>query len=105
MIRLQVCAGSLAVALLLGGAARAGETADRHAAWRGCLDRNFGLQAVLTSRVLAADAALRACRTAERAYLDALAASPLIDGDETEEARPALVARARLWLLGRRAAL
>ena len=83
----------------------ANEASERHQSWRGCLDRNFGLQATLTGRILAADSALRACREAEAAYLAALSASPLLDDDEVAEARPALVARTRVWLLGRRAAL
>lgn len=109
MIRIPLIAGSLALALTLalslGTTARASEAGDRHAVWQGCLDRNFGVQAVLTSRVLAADAAVRACRDAEKAYLAALATSPLLDAEEATEARPALLARARNRLLGRRAAL
>ncbi|WP_336485886.1 hypothetical protein [Methylobacterium nigriterrae] len=82
--------------------AAAGEVADLHGAWRGCLHRSFGIQAALTSRLLAADMALRACREAEGAYLTALSASPLVDGDDVARVRPALVMRAKDWLLGRR---
>ncbi|GJE18347.1 hypothetical protein [Methylobacterium marchantiae] len=70
-----------------------------HSAWRGCLDRNFGLQAVLTSRTSAAESALRSCRGAEGAYLAALATSPLVDGEDVARVRPALIQRAKGWLL------
>ncbi|AWN34840.1 hypothetical protein [Methylobacterium radiodurans] len=103
MIRSLCLAGSLM--LCLAGAAEAGEAGRHYASWRGCLDRNFALQAALTSPSLAADAALRICRETETAYLAALAASPMVDADEADQARPALVARARGWLLGRRASL
>ncbi|MGV7031234.1 hypothetical protein [Methylobacterium symbioticum] len=105
MIRSSAIAGSLALAFALGGPVQASEAGARHATWQGCLNSNFGIQSRLTSRMLAADAALRACREAEQAYLDALATSPLVDAAEAAEARPALLARARGWLLGRRAAL
>ncbi|MFD0934463.1 hypothetical protein ACFQ12_04595, partial [Methylobacterium trifolii] len=75
-------AGILGALLLGQAAASAGEAADRHALWRGCLDRNFGVQATPSGRTLAADAALRSCREAEAAYLTALSASPLLDGEE-----------------------
>ena len=108
MIRFTATAGSIVAATLalsLGAPAQASEVGERHAAWQGCLNRNFGIQSLLTSRTLAVDAALGACRDAERAYLAALSASPLLDADEAAEARPALLARARGWLLGRRASL
>jgi hypothetical protein len=103
MIRHICLAGSLA--LCLAGVAQAGDAGRHYASWRGCLDRNFALQATLSGRTLAADAALRICRETETAYLAALSASPLLDADEADQARPALVARARGWLLGRRASL
>lgn len=80
----------------------AGAAAELHGAWRVCLHRSFGLQASLSGRMPAADAALRACRDAEEAYLAALSASPLLDGDDVARVRPALLMRARDWLLGRR---
>ena len=80
-----------------------GDVGSLHAAWRGCLHRTFGLQAALTSRTLAADTALRSCRDSESAYLTRLAASPLVDGDDVARVRPALLQRARGWLLGDRA--
>ena len=94
-------AGLLAAAM----PAQAGEAGTRYASWHGCLDRHFGLRAAIGSRPLAADAAIGACREPERAYLAALAASPLLDADDAGQARAALVARARARLLGRRAAL
>ena len=105
MIRSTVIAGCFALALGPGTSAQASEARDQHAAWQGCLERNFGVQALLTSRTLAADAAFRACRETEQAYLAALGTSPLIDSEDAAEVRPALVARARSRLLGRRAAL
>lgn len=92
----------MAVALLACAPAEAaGGVSDLHAAWRGCLHRSFGTQAVLTSRTLAADTAMRACRATEEAYLDALSTSPLVDGDDVARIRPALLQRAKGWLLGR----
>ncbi|WP_019905816.1 hypothetical protein [Methylobacterium sp. 77] len=70
-----------------------------HAAWRGCLHRNFGLQSVLTSRVLAVESALKSCRGSEGAYLSALSTSPLVDGEDVARVRPALIQRAKFWLL------
>ena len=102
---------SLAAGLLLALVAvapapvHAGEARSRYASWHGCLDRNFGLRAAIGSRPLAAEAALGACREPERAYLAALAASPLLDEDDAQQARTALIERARARLLGRRAAL
>ncbi|MDO9427442.1 MAG: hypothetical protein Q7T93_11490 [Methylobacterium sp.] len=91
----------LAVSLGLLGVspARAGTVADRHAAWRGCLHRAFTLQAALTARPRAAEASLHACQDREAAYLSALSASPLVDGDDVARVRPALLQRARGWLL------
>ena len=95
---------SLAALLVAGcGAARAGgEAAMRHDLWRDCLDRNFQIQAVLTERELAADAAFRACRDTEDAYLSALATSPLLADDDVVRARPMLAGRFRAWLIGGR---
>ena len=73
--------------------------ADRHGAWRACLHRNFALQAALSSRVIAADAALRTCRPSEQAYLAALSTSPLVDDEDVARVRPALLLRAKGWLL------
>ncbi|WP_430911262.1 hypothetical protein [Methylobacterium sp. sgz302541] len=83
--------------------ALAGEAAERHAAWQGCLSRSFALQSAMTGRRLAADAALRQCRQAETAYLDALAASPLLDPEDVARARPMLLVRAREGLVARAA--
>ncbi|MCJ2006425.1 MULTISPECIES: hypothetical protein [unclassified Methylobacterium] len=101
----SLLAAGLLVALAAVLPARAGEAGTRYASWHGCLDRHFGLRAAIGSRLLAADAAIGACRAPERAYLAALAASPLLDADDAEQARAALVARARARLLGQRAAL
>lgn len=103
--RRVLAAGVVALVLAGSSGARAGEAGNRYAAWHGCLDRNFAPGAALGSRDGAADAALRACREAQAAYLAALSASPLIDADDASRARPALVARARIRLLGRRASL
>lgn len=81
----------------------AGEAADRHAAWQGCLSRSFTVQSAMTGRTLAADAALRQCRSAEAAYLAALSASPLLDPEDVARARPALLVRARNGLVARNA--
>ena len=94
------------VVLLTGlsiGPAVAGDVAELHSSWRGCLHRSFGFQVALTSRTLAADTALRACRHSEDAYLVALATSPLVDGDDVARVRPAVLQRARGWLLSGRA--
>ena len=98
-------AAGLLVALVAVAPAGAGEAGTRYASWHGCLDRNFGLRAAIGSRPLAAEAAIGACREPERAYLAALAASPLLDADDAQKARAALIERARSRLLGRRAAL
>ncbi|MDP4023935.1 hypothetical protein Q8W71_14990 [Methylobacterium sp. NEAU 140] len=95
----RLAAGALLVAVIAGPAA-AGEAESHQGAWRSCLDRNFRVEAALTDRTLAADAALRTCRPAEEAYLGALATSSLLDADDVARARPALAARARTWLLG-----
>ncbi|MCJ2136834.1 hypothetical protein MKK69_22745 [Methylobacterium sp. J-026] len=97
----------IAVAMLVlglsctaGAAGAAGETATRHTIWRDCLARNFRIHAALTARDRAADAAFRACRTPESAYLDALAGSPLLDDEDVTHARPLLAGRLRAWLIG-----
>jgi hypothetical protein len=87
---------------LLPMPAAAGGVAELHGAWRGCLHRSFGLQASLSGRMIAADAALRQCREAEEAYLAALSTSPLLDAEDVGRVRPALLMRAKDWLLGRR---
>ena len=81
--------------------AHAGEAADRYVRWQGCLSRGFAVQVAMAGRNLAADAALRHCRAAERAYLDALAASPLLDAEDVARVRPALLVRARNGLVAR----
>ena len=95
----------LAPLLIAGsiGSGRAGsETESRHAVWRDCLSRNFRIQAALTERDLAADAAFRTCRSAEEAYLAALTNSPLLDHDDVARARPLLAGRAGAWRVGSR---
>jgi len=94
-------AGALLLALFLGstGVAEAGGAADLHAAWRGCLQRSFTVQAALTSRTHAAEASVRACKASEAAYLAALSASPLLDDEDVARARPDLIQRAKGWLL------
>ena len=96
----------LLVALLVVGAAgsagAASETENRHGAWRDCLSRNFEIQGTLTEPDLAADAAFRACRGAEEAYLTTLAGSPLLDDADVARARPLLAGRIRAWLVGDR---
>lgn len=72
-----------------------------HTAWRDCLRQAYGLRASLSSPDLAADAALRACREAETAYLAALSTSPMLDAEDVTRVRPALVTKARAWLTGR----
>ncbi|MCJ2043473.1 hypothetical protein MKK58_02775 [Methylobacterium sp. J-078] len=91
----------LCLILFSGSASAEGQpgVADRHVAWRACLHRNFALQVALSSRVIAADSALRACRPSEQAYLAALSTSPLVDGDDVARVRPALILRAKGWLL------
>lgn len=87
-----------AVVVTVNGAG-AGEAASAHHSWRECLGNAYVSGVALTGRDLAADAALRACRGEETAYLTALSASPLLDGDDIAQARPELVARARAQLL------
>ncbi|GJE26768.1 hypothetical protein [Methylobacterium organophilum] len=95
----------IALALLAAPAARAegpaGAAGQSHAAWQSCLREAYGLKAALSGKTLAADAALRECRDRENAYLAALSTSPLLDDEDVARVRPALVARARIWLMGR----
>ncbi|SDA35428.1 hypothetical protein SAMN02799622_06090 [Methylobacterium sp. UNC378MF] len=94
----------LGTMLIVGAAGRAqaaDATATRHEIWRDCLSRNFRIQAVLTERDLAADAAFLACRGSEEAYLTALAGSPLLDETDIARARPLVAGRFRAWLVGR----
>jgi hypothetical protein len=95
---------SLPTLLVVGcfSAQASGEAARGHDLWRDCLNRNFQIQAVLTERELAADAAFRACRDSEDAYLSALAKSPLLADDDVVRARPLLAGRFRAWLIGGR---
>jgi hypothetical protein len=93
------CAFLLALSFGSSAAAQAGETADLHAAWRSCLQRSFAVQAALTSRADAVEASLRACRASEAAYLASLSASPLVDDEDVARARPALIQKAKGWLL------
>lgn len=96
-----------ALAMLLAGLSigpvAAGDVAELHSSWRDCLHRSFDFQVALTSRTLAADTALRACRHGEEAYLGALSTSPMVDDDDVARVRPALLQRARGWLLSGRA--
>ena len=85
------------------GPAAANDVAELHSSWRDCLHRSFDFQVALTSRTLAADTALRACRHGEEAYLGALSTSPMVDDDDVARVRPALLQRARGWLLSGRA--
>ena len=95
-------AAALGLALCAATGARAESPVGvQAAAWQACLTDAFALQAVLSSRTLAADSALRECRERESAYLAALSASPLVDGEDVARVRPALLARARSQLLGR----
>lgn len=98
VLRLTVLALT-AAAVLVPATARAGDAASAHMSWSRCLNHAFVERASVTGRDLAADAALRACRGEEGAYLTALSASPLLDGDDIAQARPELVARARAALL------
>ena len=92
----------LAVTAPLAVRAEPGKAASGHAAWHECLRDAYALRASLTGEDLAADAALRACRGVETAYLASLSASPLLDDEDVARVRPALVLRARDWLTGRR---
>ncbi|MBO1018430.1 hypothetical protein IPV08_00405 [Methylobacterium sp. SD274] len=75
------------------------EVATLHSSWRGCLQRHFGLQTVLTSRTFAAESAVKSCRGSEAAYLAALSTSPLLGDEDVSRVRPALIQRAKGWLL------
>jgi len=92
----------IGLALLATATAARADTPEgiRYGAWQVCLRQSFDERAALSGRGLAADAALRECRDSEGAYLAALSASPLLDGEDVSRARPALLARARIWLLG-----
>ena len=93
----------LVPALLLFAAAPArAESPEslRHAAWQTCLDAAFAYHARTTSPGFAATKAVSVCRDREEAYLGALTASPLLDGEDIARIRPALVARARDRLMG-----
>ncbi|MCC0806239.1 hypothetical protein FPV16_08435 [Methylobacterium sp. W2] len=79
--------------------ARDSDVGALHASWRGCLHRNFGLQALVTSRTLAVESAVKSCRASEAAYLAALSTSPLVDDEDVSRVRPALIQRAKGWLL------
>jgi hypothetical protein len=81
------------------GGARAGDTAGAYRTWQDCLGHAYVTGIAYTGRDLAADGAIRACRGEESAYLTALSASPLLDGDDIAQARPDLIARARSQLL------
>lgn len=93
---------ALLVTVACGPARAGGEAETRHDLWRDCLSRNFQIQATLTERDLAADAAFRACRGPEDAYLSALAGSPLLADEDVVRARPLLAGRIRAWLIGGR---
>ncbi|GLS43639.1 hypothetical protein [Methylobacterium brachythecii] len=94
--RLVILAGSLATA---APALAGGSVGDRHDAWRACLSDAFKLRAALSGKALAAESAIRECRDSETAYLSALATSPLVDDEDVTRVRPALLVRARTWLL------
>ena len=81
----------------------AGSAGASYDSWRSCLANAFTLRAAMSGSTLAADAALRECRGPEAAYLADLTASPLLDEDDVQHARPALLVRARTWLLTARA--
>lgn len=102
----NVKAATLAALLVTGALVnetRAGTPVEfRHQAWRSCLVSAFTLRAALASPMLAADAAFGECRENETAYLAALSASPLVDEDDVARAKPALLARAKTWLLTNR---
>ena len=100
MVRVFPILAFIFASTIAASAARAESAASaRHEAWRTCLSDAFALRAALSNRVPAADAALRECRDSESAYLAALSMSPLIDGDDVARVRPALLVRARSWLL------
>jgi hypothetical protein len=81
--------------------ARDADVGALHASWRGCLHRNFDLQALVTSRTLAVESAVKSCRSSEAAYLAALSTSPLVDDEDVSRVRPALIQRAKGWLLSK----
>ncbi|GJD36338.1 hypothetical protein [Methylobacterium aerolatum] len=97
-LRAAIVAGL--AALSIPGTALASDAATTHRTWTDCLGRSYVTGIAYTGRDLAADAAFSACRGEENAYLAALSASPLLDGDDIAQARPELVARARHRLLG-----
>ena len=96
---LPVLSAAAIMVALTAAPALAGDAASAHSSWRRCLGRAYDDGAAFTGRDLAADAALRACRGEEGAYLTALSSSPLLDADDIAQARPDLVARARAALL------
>jgi len=100
MIRNAPLLGLVLLAAATASARADGPERARYGAWQTCLKQSFGERAALSGRGIAADAALRECRESEGAYLAALQGSPLLDEEDVARARPALVARARLWLLG-----
>jgi hypothetical protein len=97
-ITLTALLTAAALASAVNGA-QAGEAASAHRSWRQCLGNAYVSGIALTGRDLATDAALRACRGEESAYLTALSASPLLDGDDIAQVRPELVARVRAQLI------
>ena len=102
MLRSPLLPALLVAAALTGSASAqtAPSAGTSHAAWHDCLRQAYSLRASLSGRDIAADAALRACRDAEAAYLAALSTSPLLDGEDVDRVRPALVTKARAWLTG-----
>jgi len=96
---LPVLSAAAIMVALTAAPVLAGDAASAHSSWSHCLGRAYVEGAAFTGRDLAADAALRACRGEENAYLTALANSPLLDADDIAQARPDLVARARAALL------
>lgn len=101
MLRTLSLLAILAATTAAGPAAAQDSSGASHAAWHDCLRQAFTLRASLSGRDLAADAALRACRDAEGAYLAALSTSPMLDAEDVTRVRPALVLKARAWLTGR----
>jgi hypothetical protein len=96
IVRLVIITGTLAAA---APAMAESSVSDRHDAWRACLSDAFSLRAALSGQTLAAEAAIRECRDSETAYLSALSTSPLVDEEDVTRVRPALLVRARTWLL------
>ncbi|GEO98660.1 hypothetical protein [Methylobacterium haplocladii] len=101
MVSARTIARTALIACLMsaGPVMAEGSVSDRHDAWHACLTDAFTLRAALSGRALAAETALRECRESETAYLSALSASPLIDEEDVTRVRPALLVRARTWLL------